>query len=150
MVCTRGVPAHAESSDDLSFFVVECEPAAEDDDSANRLSHKRIIGLPEFLRISGECGIRIWTAHYAVEGIAGLSSGINIAGRESKIIGAESICRVCFLSRYETAARPFRSSIRTGKHDCANYTVAIYHRAPFLVAEASIRSLTLFDGVCQS
>src|SRR5437588_10455799 len=149
MVCTRCVPAHADSSDDLSCLVIECEPAAKDDNSANRLSNKRIIRLTEFLGITCKRGIGIRTTHDAVKRIARLSGGINIAGRESKIVGAESICGIRFLRGNETAARPFRSSIRTGKHDRANYTVAIYHRAPFLVTEASIRSLALFDGTRQ-
>ena len=113
MVCTRCVPAHAESSDDLSFLIVECEPAAKNDNSANRLSHQRIIRLAEFLGITCKGDIRIWTTHDAVKRIARLSGGINIAGRESKIVGAESICGIRFLRGNETAARPFRSSIRT-------------------------------------
>ena len=149
MVGAGRVSADAETSNNFSIFVVQGQSSPENDDSSNGLSDKRVIGLAKFLWITGESGIRIRTTYDAVERVSGLSSGINVAGGKSKIVGAERICRIRFLRGDEAAARPFRASIRAGEHDSANYAIAIHYRAPFLVPESSVRSLALFDGAGQ-
>lgn len=80
MIGARGVPADAESADDLSFLIVKSEPSAKNNYSADWLAYKRVIRLAEFLRIAGECGVRIRPTHNAVQRTPGLSGGKYIAG----------------------------------------------------------------------
>ncbi len=150
MVGARRVSAYSQASNNFSIFVVQGQPSPENDDSSNGLSHQRVIGLTELLWVTGKSGIWIRTAHDAVERVSGLSSGINVAAGKSKIVSTEGICRIRFLCGDQATARPFRAPIRAGKHDSANYAIAIDYRAPFLIPESAVRSLALFDSACQS
>ena len=146
MVGARRVSAYSQASNNFSIFVVQGQSATENDDSSNRLSDKRVIGLTKLLWITGKRGIWIRTAHDAVKRVSGLSSGIDVAAGKSKIVGAEGICRIRFFRGDEATARPFRASIRAGKHDGANYAIAIHYRAPFLIPESAVRSFALFNS----
>ena len=146
MVGAGGVSAYAKASNNFSTFVVQGQSSAENDDPANGLPDKRVIGLTELLWIAGKSRIRIRTAYDAVERVSGLSSGINVAGRKSEIVGAERICRIRFLRGDQATAWPFRAPIRAGEHDSTNYAIAIHHRAPFLISESAVRALALFNG----
>src|SRR5437660_10511695 len=84
----------------------------------------------------------------AVQVVAGLSSGIDIATRKSEIVGAEGVCRIRLFRRDEATSRPFRSSIRASEHNGANDAIAIHYRAPFLIPESAVRSFALFNSAC--
>ena len=141
-------PLTPRAPNNLSIFVVQGQSATENDDSSNRLSHKRVIGLAELLWITGKSGIWIRTTHDAVKRVSGLSSGIDVAAGKSKIVGAEGICRIRLLRGNKATAWPFRAPIRACKHDGANYAIAIHDCAPFLIPESAVRSLALFDSAC--
>lgn len=91
----------------------------------------------------------IGAAHDAVKRIARLSSRIYVATGESKIVCTEGICRIGLLGGDEATTRPLRASVRTRKHHRADYPIAVHYRAPFLVAEPAVCSLSLFDRAGQ-
>src|SRR4051812_37840410 len=45
MIGARGVPAHPEAANQLSFLIVESETASKHDHASDRLAHQRIIRL---------------------------------------------------------------------------------------------------------
>ena len=133
MVSARRVAADTQSPNNFSTLVVQGQAATENDDTSDGLSDKRVIGVTELLWVTGESGIWIRSTYDAVERVSGLSSGINVAGGKSEIVGAEGICRIRFLRGDQAAAWPLRASIRAGKYDSANYAIAIHDCAPFLI-----------------
>jgi hypothetical protein len=146
VVGARRVSADSEGPHNSSIFVVKGQTAAKDDDSSNWLSYQGVIGLAELFGITGKRSIWIWTSHDAVKRVSRLGRRKNIAAGESKIIGAESVCRVRLFGGDQTASWPFRSSIRSGKNNGTDDAIAIHYRAPFLISESSIRPFSLFDG----
>src|SRR5436190_11538300 len=149
MVGASRVSAYAETANDLSILVVQRKSSAENNDASDWFSDERVIGLTELLRIAGESGIWIRTTHDAVKRIAGLSSGIDVAAGKSEVVSAEGICRIRFLGGDQTAAWPLRASIRAGKYDGANYSVAVHYCSPLLISESAVRALALFDSAGQ-
>ena len=145
MVGARRVSAHSQPPNNLPRFVVQGKASAKNNHSSNWLSHQRVIGLAEFLRITSKGDSWIGATHDAVERIAGLSSRIYVSGGKRKIVSAKGICRIRFFRRDETAAGPFRTSVRTGEHHGANYAIAIHDGAPLLIAEAAVRPLAFFN-----
>jgi hypothetical protein len=97
MVGAGGVSAYTETADNFPIFVVQSQSPTENDDTSYGFSDERVIGLTELLWITGKRGMWVRTAYDAVKGVPGLSSGINVAGRESEIVGTERIRSVRFL-----------------------------------------------------
>ena len=151
MVGARRVTAYAQSSDNVTGFVVQGEASAEHDDATDWLSYQRIVGLAKLIRAARKGGVGIRTGDDAVKRIARLRRGEYVPRRKCKVVGAESVCGVRFFRGNQATARPFCAPIRTSKDDCANNAVSIHDRAPLLITQSTILAFALFhrSGQCR-
>lgn len=150
MIGTGCVTTYAQSSDNVTGFIVEREASAEHDDSTNGFADQRIVGLPEFLRIARKRSVGVGASHNTVQRITRLRGGVHIPRREREVVGAECIRRVGFFGLNQAAARPFCATIRSRKHHRADDPIAIHYRAPLLITQAAILSFAFLHRGRQS